>query len=377
MPQSTGMRRTRSATEPFGPGAGPAPEGEVQPRGWRRARPAAAAVGLRAGARGGTGSIEAEGLVRRFGAATAVAGVDLRVEQGEIFGFLGPNGAGKTTCVRMLVTLLRPTSGRAWVSGHDVVSQRDRVRRAVGVALQEAAIDPFMTGHELLRLQGALHGMSRDRAAARGAELLERVGLTGVAHHVVSTYSGGMRRRLDLAMALLHDPEVLFLDEPTAGLDPLSRASVWEEVRALNSEQGTTVFLTTHYLEEADRLAGRIAILDAGRIVKEGRPERLRAEAGAPTLTMTLASAGHHPAREVLGRFGPVVPGAEGRLAVRLRGGAADVAQVVRALDAAGIVAETLELSPPTLDDVFAAVTGRRIEDDEPDAEGIRGTEGS
>ncbi|HEV8297203.1 MAG TPA: ATP-binding cassette domain-containing protein, partial [Acidimicrobiales bacterium] len=196
--------------------------------------------------------VEASGLVRRFGDVTAVAGVDLVVEQGEVFGFLGPNGAGKSTTVRMLVTLLRPTEGTAHVAGYDVVRDAHQVRRAIGVALQDAAIDPLMTGNELVRLQAVLHGIPKAAARRRGVELLERVGLVAAADRRVGTYSGGMRRRLDLALALVHEPQVLFLDEPTTGLDPTSRISLWEEVRRLNVEHGTTVFLTTQYLEDAD-----------------------------------------------------------------------------------------------------------------------------
>jgi ABC-2 type transport system ATP-binding protein len=232
--------------------------------------------------------IEADGLKRSFGDVEAVAGVDLVVEDGEVFGFLGPNGAGKSTIVRMLTTLLRPTGGRARVAGWDVASQADQVRRSIGVALQDAAIDPLMTGNELLRLQATLHGIGRSEARRRGAELLERVGLTAAGDRRVGGYSGGMRRRLDLALSLVHEPAVLFLDEPTTGLDPMSRINLWEEVRSLNAEHGTTVFLTTQYLEEADQLAGRIAIIDQGRIVREGTPAQLKAEVGAPTLVLRV-----------------------------------------------------------------------------------------
>ncbi|MDQ1396062.1 MAG: type transport system ATP-binding protein [Acidimicrobiaceae bacterium] len=306
--------------------------------------------------------IEVEGLVRRFGDLTAVDHVDMIVRQGEIFGFLGPNGAGKSTCVRMLVTLLTPTEGRARVAGYDVVKDPAKVRRAIGVALQDAAIDPLMTGRELLRLQGVLHGIPRAQSEKRGGELLERVGLTGAADRRVGTYSGGMRRRLDLALSLIHEPEVLFLDEPTTGLDPMSRVNLWEEVRSLNAEHGTTVFLTTQYLEEADQLAGRIAIIDHGRIVEDGAPEALKAKVGAPTLRVSIDDAHRADAEAVLAGFGEMVPAKPGSLAVRLPSGAEALPQVVRALDQAGVHAAAMELTAPSLDDVFAAATGRRLE---------------
>jgi len=340
------------------------------PASGRSGRPIALGSRYVAPAAGRPRPIEAEGLGRRFGSTTAVAGVDLLVEPGEIFGFLGPNGAGKTTCVRMLVTLLRPTAGRARVAGFDVVEDTYAVRRAIGVALQEVAVDPFMTSRDLLHLQGALHGLDRVRTARRSDQLLDQVGLTAVATDAVSTFSGGMRRRLDLAMALLHEPQVLFLDEPTAGLDPLSRARVWDEVRSLNAEHGTTVFLTTHYLEEADRLAGRVAILDQGRIVREGRPEALKAAVGAPALSVAVEAGSESRAASVLGPFGPAIPAPAGRLAVRLAGGTCEVAGVIRALDAAGIVVESVEVTAPSMDDVFAAATGRRLERADSDAAG-------
>jgi ABC-2 type transport system ATP-binding protein len=308
-------------------------------------------------------SVVVEGLVRRFGDIEAVAGIDLSIEPGEIFGFLGPNGAGKSTTVRVLTTLLRLTSGRALVAGFDVARQADDVRRSIGVALQDAAIDPLMTGRELLRLQAILHAIPKKEAEARGATLLETVGLTGAADRRVGTYSGGMRRRLDLALALLHEPRVLFLDEPTTGLDPNSRVAIWDEVRKLNREFGTTVFLTTQYMEEADRLAGRIAIIDAGRIVAEGTPAELKARVGDPTLTVTVAAGQDKiQAEAVLLPFGEPVSDGETTVALRLAGGAGDVASVVRALDDAHIEVESLELHMPTLDDVFQIATGRRLE---------------
>ncbi|MET0826834.1 MAG: ATP-binding cassette domain-containing protein, partial [Acidimicrobiales bacterium] len=221
--------------------------------------------------------IEASGLVRHFGDVVAVDGVDLQVREGEIYGFLGPNGAGKSTTVRMLTTLLSPTAGSARVAGFDVVKEAGKVRRSIGVALQDAAIDPLMSGRELLLLQSILHGIPRKDADRRSGVLLERVGLTAAADRRVGTYSGGMRRRLDLALSLVHEPAVLFLDEPTTGLDPMSRIALWDEVRRLNEDQGMTVLLTTQYLEEADQLAGRIAIIDYGRIVREGASAELKA----------------------------------------------------------------------------------------------------
>lgn len=305
--------------------------------------------------------IVAEQLARHFGDVKAVDGIDLTVNQGEIFGFLGPNGAGKSTAVRMLTTLLRPTSGTARVAGFDVVKQADEVRRNIGVALQDAAIDPLMTGNELLELQAVLYGIPSNKMKERAGELLERVGLTAAADRRVSTYSGGMRRRLDLALSLIHQPAVLFLDEPTTGLDPMSRLTLWEEVRRLNRE-GTTVMLTTQYLEEADQLADRIAIIDHGKIVREGKPSDLKRTVGDPTLLINVSREHSDAASRVLARFGEMRPTAEGTLGVGLRGGAERVAEVVRALDEADIVVEHLELNQPSLDDVFAEATGYRLE---------------
>lgn len=309
-----------------------------------------------------TEPILAEGLVRKFGDLVAVDGIDLCVAQGEIFGFLGPNGAGKSTTVRMLTTLLSPSAGTARVAGFDVVSQAAEVRRVIGVALQDAAIDPIMTGRELLKLQAVLHGIPRRISRERGDELLARVGLAAAADRRVGTYSGGMRRRLDLALALIHEPRVLFLDEPTTGLDPTSRMALWEEVRRLNGEFGTTVLLTTQYLEEADQLAGRIAIIDGGRIVRKGEPEALKDAVGSPTLRIDVDPEYLARATEVLEHFGEMRPARSGRLAIGLDGGASRLAEVVRALDAAGVVLNHMELDAPSLDDVFAEATGRRLE---------------
>lgn len=307
--------------------------------------------------------IVVEQLVKKFGDIIAVAGIDLEVEPGEMFGFLGPNGAGKSTTIRVLTTLLKPTSGRAVVAGYDVVKQADQVRRSIGVALQEAAIDPLMTGRELLALQAVLHGIAKIDGKRRSSELLETVGLTAAADRRVGTYSGGMKRRLDLALGLMHEPVVLFLDEPTAGLDPNSRVTLWEEVRKLNREFGTTVFLTTQYMEEADALAGRIAIIDEGRIVAEGQSARLKAKVGDPTLRIALSKQKDRiDAEAVLLKFGEPAPAPDGYIAIRIAGGASRLGEVSKALDKAKINIEGLELHTPTLDDVFQMATGRRLE---------------
>jgi ABC-2 type transport system ATP-binding protein len=310
-------------------------------------------------------AIEARGLERRFGDdILAVAGIDLAVAEGEIYAFLGPNGAGKTTTVRMLTTLLRPTGGSARVAGHDVSSEPTAVRRSIGVALQEAALDPLMTGSELIELQATLHGIPRDEGRRRGGALLGRVGLTLAADRRVGTYSGGMRRRLDLAMALVHEPRVLFLDEPTAGLDPVSRQAIWEEVRRLN-EEGTTVFLTTQYLEEADQLADRVGIIDDGAMAAEDTPAVLKAQVGRPHLELVLAEGPPGQAEQVLSRFGEVLPRRDGAICISLERGAGEVAPIVRALDDAGLAVEHLDLLEPTLDDVFVEKTGRHLEGSE------------
>jgi ABC-2 type transport system ATP-binding protein len=309
-------------------------------------------------------AIEVQGLERVFkGGLRAVAGIDLEVAAGEVYGFLGPNGAGKTTTVRMLVTLLRPTGGRALVAGYDVATEPHKVRKRIGVALQEAALDMLMTGRELMELQATLHGIPPRDVRDRAADLIDRVGLSQAAERRVGTYSGGMRRRLDLAMALIHAPDVLFLDEPTTGLDPVSRITLWDEVRRLRDE-GTTVFLTTQYLEEADQLADRVGIINAGRIVAEGTPAQLKAEVGRPHLDLTLTDdADLDRAREVLAQFGAARPPAEGcHLSVAVAGGATEIAPVVRALDDAGFMVASLELVQPTLDDVFVEKTGRHLE---------------
>ena len=288
-------------------------------------------------------------------------GVDLEVAEGEIYAFLGPNGAGKTTTVRMLTTLLKPTAGSATVAGFDVVKQSSKVRRAIGVALQEAALDPLMTGRELMQLQATLHGIPKAEGVRRGDALIERVGLANAADRRVGTYSGGMRRRLDLGTALVHQPRVLFLDEPTTGLDPASRAAIWDEVRKLNDE-GTTVFLTTQYLEEADQLADRVGIIDDGLMAAEGTPRELKAQVGKPRLELNLAEGSHEACEKALRRFGEPLPPKDGMVVVALDEGAAGIAPIIRALDEAGITVQDLHLLQPTLDDVFLEKTGRHLE---------------
>jgi ABC-2 type transport system ATP-binding protein len=309
-------------------------------------------------------AIETQGLVREFKKGPrAVDAIDLRVEPGEVYGFLGPNGAGKSTTVHMLTTLLPPTAGRAWVAGHDIVEDGAAVRATIGAALQEAALDPFLTGREHMRLQTTLHGMKRAEARERSDVLLERVGLVQAADRRVGGYSGGMKRRLDLALALVHRPRILFLDEPTTGLDPQSRSALWEEVQRLASDRGVTVFLTTQYLEEADVLADRVGIIHRGRIVAEGTPEELKDEIGRPSVEAIPQDPSELPhLKQVLARFGEAVTGSPKGASVRLAGGDAQLAEVVRALDAEHIEIQELQLHAPTLDDVFLAKTGRSLE---------------
>jgi ABC-2 type transport system ATP-binding protein len=312
----------------------------------------------------GSGGIEVEALVREFkNGPRAVDGIDLRVAPGEIYGFLGPNGAGKSTTVLMLTTLLPPTSGTARVAGFDIVREGPRVRAAIGAALQEAALDPLLSGREHIRLQTALHGLGKAEREERGSELLERVGLAQAADRKVGGYSGGMKRRLDLALALVHRPRILFLDEPTTGLDIQSRTALWEEVARLANDDGVTVFLTTQYLEEADALANRVGIIDHGRLVAEGTPAELKAEIGRPTVEAVPRDPDENERMAaVLARFGESAGASPRGVAVRLRGGEAELAEVVRALDSEEIAIEHLQLHAPSLDDVFLAKTGRSLE---------------
>jgi ABC-2 type transport system ATP-binding protein len=312
-------------------------------------------------------AIEARGLTRTFeGEIEAVRSIDLSVRSGEVFGFLGPNGAGKTTTVRMFCTLLPPTSGSARVAGLDVVADGAEVRRRIGVALQEIGLDPVQSGRELLELQCGLYGITGNAGKERAQELLELVGLLDAADRRIKTYSGGMKRRLDLASALVHSPEVLFLDEPTTGLDPASRITVWDEVRRINSE-GTTVFLTTQYLEEADKLCDRLAIIDGGEIVVSGTPESLKAEMGHDVVSVALEGADSAATEAALRDL----PGIErviaepDALALYVEDGAGSIAEVVRRLDRAQLQVGAISVARPSLDDAFLKATGRRLEEGE------------
>jgi ABC-2 type transport system ATP-binding protein len=314
-------------------------------------------------------AIFAEQLVKHFGPEIrAVDGIDLDVPEGQVFGFLGQNGSGKTTTVRMLTTLLRPTSGRAEVAGIDVFAHPDRIRKKVGVAMQEVGLDELQTGRELLTLQARLFGLSNGAARKRVGELLDVVTLADAADRPLKGYSGGMKRRLDLACALVHDPEVVFLDEPTTGLDPITREAVWRYVQDLNTRLGVTFFLTTQYLEEADRLAENIAIMDAGKIVASGSPAELKATISADAISLKFGEkSALQQAEALLRRF-------EGAEDVRvtndeailyIRDGAGAVAQVVRSLDDAGLPVTSLQLTQATLDDVFLRATGHHLEAEE------------
>ncbi len=325
--------------------------------------PGATAASKRTAAKpSGPPAIEAIGLTRSFkGGVDAVRGVDLTVQPGEIFGFLGPNGAGKSTTIRMLCTLLPPTGGTAKVLGFDVTKQQAQIRKRIGVALQEAGLDPLQTGRELLRLQSALYGLPDPDK--RATELLELLGLTDAADRRTKTYSGGMKRRLDLATGLVHQPDVLFLDEPTTGLDPASRVDVWNEVREING-RGTTIFLTTQYLEEADNLCDRIAIIDGGLLVAEGTPAELKAEIGVDVVHISLGAADAAATQQAIGRLPGLrkVVADRGAVDLHIEDGAAAVPILLRTLERKGISVGAVSVSRPTLDDVFLQATGRRLD---------------
>ena len=308
-------------------------------------------------------AVYAEALVRDFDGLRAVDELELRIPAGEVYGFLGPNGAGKSTTVRMLCTLMAPTGGRAQVAGYDVAAQPEQVRLRIGVALQDVALDPKQTGTELLRLQGRLYGLSSRALARRMTELGELIDLGDALGRPVGTYSGGMKRRLDLAAALVHDPEVVFLDEPTTGLDPASRARVWSEIRRLNQQLGMTIFLTTQYLEEADELAHRVGIIDNGRIVAEGTPADLKRSVGSDVIVARLDrdAAQVRPLVEAVAGVRSV-EAHRSELVITTGDGAAVISPVAVALASSGAVVRDLTLRTPTLDDVFLELTGTHME---------------
>ncbi len=308
-------------------------------------------------------AIRTQGLVRQFGAVRAVDGVDLAVQRGEIYGFLGPNGAGKTTVIRMLITLLAPSEGAITVAGYNAVTQPDQVRLRIGAALQEAALDDKQTGKELLTLQGRLYGLKGREIAARMADLTDLIDIGDAMGRLIGTYSGGMKRRLDLAAALIHRPEILFLDEPTTGLDPISRNRIWEEVGSINSELGVTIFLTTQYLEEADVLAHRVGIIDRGRLAAQGTPEQLKHSRGSDLIIVRLEGDASDTVADAL-RALPSVDGVDAHdseLTVSTGNGAALISSVALKLNDLGVRVRELTLRTPTLDDVFLQVTGSRL----------------
>ncbi len=312
-------------------------------------------------------AVVASGLAKRFGNVEAVKGVDLALSKGEIYGFLGPNGAGKTTVVRMLTTLLVPTSGAATVAGYDVTREGQQVRLHVGAALQDAALDDKQTGRELLRLQGRLYGLRGREINQRLSELAALIDIGDAIDRLIGTYSGGMKRRLDLAAALVHNPEVLFLDEPTTGLDPISRNRVWEEVRRINRQLGVTIFLTTQYLEEADALADRVGIINEGELVAEGTPADLKRSVGLDVIVARVDGSAD-AAIERLNAIEGVqqVDAYESELSVSVANGASLVSAVALALNECGVSVHELTLRTPTLDDVFLQVTGARLQEDAP-----------
>jgi ABC-2 type transport system ATP-binding protein len=312
-------------------------------------------------------AIEAVAIEKSYGPLRVLAGVDLRVERGTVFSLLGPNGAGKTTMVRILSTLLRADAGEARVAGFDVVAERRAVRRAISLTGQYAAVDELQTGAENLRMMGRLAGLGRAEARARAHALLTRFDLTAAAGRRVGTYSGGMRRRLDLAASLVGDPSVIFLDEPTTGLDPRSRLTMWDVITGL-AESGVTVFLTTQYLEEADRLAGRVAVLDGGRVVAQGTPAELKRRSADQRLDLVLADADAFDAvaRALAGRV-IVSDARERRLGVATDGSAAHVRALLDEVDPGGRAVERFSIHSATLDDVFLALTGHATTTPEPE----------
>jgi len=310
-------------------------------------------------------AIEVEGLTKRYKDVEALAGIDLAVPAGTVFGLLGPNGAGKTTAVRILATILRPDSGSARVLGYDVVRQAGEVRKRIGLAGQNAAVDPNLTGGENLRLIGRLTHLPRRDVRSRAGELLARFDLEDAADRPVRTYSGGMRRRLDLAAALVHRPPVLFFDEPTTGLDPQSRADLWDMIRRLVAD-GASIILTTQYLDEADRLADRIAVVDRGQVVANDTPGQLKARLGSTVIELGMADDGAaHRARAVLASLDGQQPGGDGAtVRVATQSGAATLVAMLRELDADGLEPATVAVREPSMDDVFLSLVGRHAEEE-------------
>ena len=308
-------------------------------------------------------AVQTRGIGRNFGDVKAVDTIDLNISKGEIYGFLGPNGAGKTTLVRILITLLMPTAGSATVAGFDVVSEANEVRLRIGAALQEAALDLKQTGRELLRLQGRLYGLNRRELDTRLDDLAGLVDIGDALDRFVGTYSGGMKRRLDLAASLIHNPEVLFLDEPTTGLDPISRARVWEEVQRINKELSVTIFLTTQYLEEADALADRVGIINQGMLMAEGTPDDLKRSLGNDVIIAQVDGQADAAKAAVVGLEGVVdVDSSGGEVIIQVVNGAAHISDVALALNAREVQVRELTLRTPTLDDVFLSVVGARME---------------
>jgi ABC-2 type transport system ATP-binding protein len=306
------------------------------------------------------------GLVRRFGSTVAVDGLGLCVRRGEIYGFLGPNGAGKSTVVRILCTLLKPSAGTASVAGYDVAQDPKSVRLRIGVALQDAAIDDRQTGRELLTLQGRLYGLRAAQIRSRLGEVLDLVDIGAAIDRRIGTYSGGMKRRLDLAAALVHSPEVLFLDEPTTGLDPHSRMAVWSEVRRLNRELGMTIFLTTQYLEEADTLADRVGIISSGQLMVEGSPTALKHSVGHDVIVAEVEGNGTEPIDALRSIEGIQATWSDaGTITVNSPDGPAALGAIAVALGRSGLHIRSLTMRTPTLDDVFMETTGARIEQEE------------
>ena len=310
-------------------------------------------------------AVETSGLTRYFGDIEAVDGIDLNIPRGEVYGFLGPNGAGKTTLVRMLITLLMPTAGSATVAGFDVVSQPNDIRLRIGAALQDAALDPKQTGHELLRLQGRLYGLSRRDVDTRLDELADLIDIGDAVDRFISTYSGGMKRRIDLAASLIHNPEILFLDEPTSGLDPISRVRVWDEVRRINKDMDVTIFLTTQYLEEADALADRVGIINHGKLMAEGTPTELKRSLGNDVIIAQVDGQAEEARDAVSGLSGVVDVDTRGsEVLIQVSNGAAAISRVALALNARSVEVREITLRTPTLDDVFLSVAGARMEEE-------------